>query len=767
MDNKIFTFLIMSFIFVSMVSAEGTLIIDEGFDTGKDTAIWGSDGTCIGTGIISCTGPDSPTKHLNYAPQNFTNLSVEIRLNTTLDALNPNSFIRLKENATRYYYSFVHPVSREISLRNYSNFNLETTTLGNEWKDEWKVYNVSWIAGNFSITMINDSGVEDAHLSVMDLNYSSTEGAVSFLGDWGDKKYFIDWIRIIEYENTAEDEDAPQGLCYQETANSSHANDGDCLLNYDGSYAFGTDGDFSVMYVNYTKPSNTILNATWRVKHTNNFGEYNVAIPSSCFAQENITLKFMSVHDGLAVPEISESHGHCYNDTGWTMITTNYSGNYEKKFGGVFPINLYDGDWDTNAIDAFTSYSDTGNDGVIYEEGIYWNITETIVNIDNCTSHTTQIYNFTIRDEENQGWLSPTTNNTQFDIELVLSSGNMTFNYNHSFSHLNPIGICVDNSIVNTFPFVKNLTASYSADDYVQEFYYQDNATSLAGLEQIDLHSLQTADSTSFLFNYFDVDGGTIDDIIVHTYRKYIGEGVFKEVERSKQNAEGDTIVHLVEEDAIYYFKITFYNRTLFTSGIYTALCDTTPCTIQLQEAGGFAEFGDDWDLVDEGAYAVSANSLSRTATLSFASASVTTFNLSVYRLESDGSYEQINSSTTTGTSGTINVTIPQSFGNVSFFGAVYQDGTYVKSHWIDFEEDAGIYFGNTLAILLGVLIIIALVLMAVTEGTASLVVLLVGVIIVGILGLIDYNNSQGVPILIYLILAGGIILFKLAQRNR
>jgi len=72
-----------------------------------------------------------------------------------------------------------------------------------------------------------------------------------------------------------------------------------------------------------------------------------------------------------------------------------------------------------------------------------------------------------------------------------------------------------------------------------------------------------------------------------------LGEGTFREVERAREDQNGDTIVHLVEEDVIYYFIITQNGEVLHTSSTYTALCQQTPCTIQIEASGGIGNFPD------------------------------------------------------------------------------------------------------------------------------------------------------------------------------
>jgi len=110
---------------------------------------------------------------------------------------------------------------------------------------------------------------------------------------------------------------------------------------------------------------------------------------------------------------------------------------------------------------------------------------------------------------------------------------------------------------------------------------------------------------------------------------------------------------------------------------------------------------------------------------------------------------------------------VPTISGNTTFFASVYQNDDFKKSEWVDFEADAGLYFGNTMSLFLGALIILALGLMAVAEGSGVIVFLLLGMFISMVLGLIDYRTSTGSNILIYLVIAGALIIWKLTRRQR
>ena len=407
------------------------------------------------------------------------------------------------------------------------------------------------------------------------------------------------------------------------------------------------------------------------------------------------------------------------------------------------------------------------------------NITVYELGIDNCSSYGELIFNFSVVDEETLVEANETlTIDVEADLTLTSKSDATQYiSYSNEWSANNNPQICVPNGVINNSQYWIDLTVGFSSTDHVWEFYYMDsgtlNSTKLyenfngQTNQNINLMDLLTADSTSFLFNYFDVDGLAVDGSVVHVMRKYIGSGLFREVERAKQDQNGDTIVHLVEEDVIYYFMITLDGVLLHTSSEYTALCQATPCTIQIEASGGSATFPTDWDLMDGGAYTITSSASTRNVTLTYTNNVSTDMNFTIYKYESDGSYSEVETGNDTGTSGSITLTVPQVAGNVSFFATVTQDNSFLNSEWVNFESDARDRFGTTLAVFLGALIILTLGLFAVSEGVGTIVYIILGVVISGALGLIITDLSTGVNIVIYLVLAGGILLWKLTGGRR
>ncbi len=404
------------------------------------------------------------------------------------------------------------------------------------------------------------------------------------------------------------------------------------------------------------------------------------------------------------------------------------------------------------------------------------NITVYELAIDNCSTYGEIILDFYLKDEETTTAINE-SNGTNVEINLLLTSktnSSIYLTYNNTWVNENNPQVCIPTSVLNNSQFWIYFTIGFDSTHHVWEFYYLEdgtlNSTKIFDTQTdytIDLFDLLTVDSTSFLFNYFDKDGLPVDEAIIHVMRKYIGEGTFREVERAREDQNGDTIVHLVEEDVIYYFIITQNGEVLHTSSTYTALCQQTPCTIQIEASGGSATFPTDWDLMDGGAYAITSSASTRNVTLTYTNNISTDMNFTVYNYESDGSYSVISTGADTGISGVITLNVPQVAGNVSFFATVIQDDDFVNSEWVDFEEDARDRFGVTLAVFLAVLIILSLGLFAISEGVGTIVYVILGVIISGALGLIVTDLSTGVNVVIYLVLAGGILLWKLTGGRR
>jgi len=385
--------------------------------------------------------------------------------------------------------------------------------------------------------------------------------------------------------------------------------------------------------------------------------------------------------------------------------------------------------------------------------------------IDDCSAYTTELMNLTLYDEEGRTIL-PVSQNGSIEVDLEIFNLERTqtlASYSAEFNPVNNVSICINGGVLTENNLSLDMVAEYSADDYVTEFYYMDNESinNVTTPLIIDLYNLLTADSTTFLFSFLNEANVEVPNAIVHVYRYYVGNGSLIEVERAKQDDNGETHIHLVEEDVVYQFEITLYGESIFTSTQYNAKCISVPCQIELEEDTEFESFGSNWDLMEGGSYLIDSDGTTRTVNLSFVSENQIVMNLTVAKQDYTGDVEVVGSQQATANSGTLEVTVPQSAGNVTYYAIVYRNGEYIAHEPVDFTDKTD-HLGNTGRVM-GFLTLVVLILMGATEGVLFFVFLIFALIFVGALALFNF----GYYALIGFACALGIVLFKAIKRGR
>lgn len=409
-------------------------------------------------------------------------------------------------------------------------------------------------------------------------------------------------------------------------------------------------------------------------------------------------------------------------------------------------------------------------------EGLYKtnqsNLTIYNLSIDECGVNNFMVMNLTLRDEEDLNTLfqPDTLNGTQIDLDVnVTSKINSSVNYRYYHSYINntnaTITLCMQKNLLTATSYKIDFVLSYAGTDRVQEFYYLDNGTlDLSGYynpytkSNISLYDLKVASSTTFLFTFLDSSGNGIPNSIVHTYRKYIGDGLYREVERSKSDNNGETHMHLVEEDVIYYFMVTQNGTIIFTSSQYNAKCLSSPCSISFQ-LGTSGINWDDW-VFNERNYNVFTDRATRIVYLNFTGNASRLVNFTLYRLQK-GVLTYINTTSTTAQTGQLNMYVPNSYGNQTFYVWVYSNNYKIFERLVDLKNQAVRIFGN-FGLLMGGFMILTLALMGVSEGVLILVTVPIGLIIITLMSLVDLSWMA----IISLICVAVIIAFKLSKRR-
>jgi hypothetical protein len=413
----------------------------------------------------------------------------------------------------------------------------------------------------------------------------------------------------------------------------------------------------------------------------------------------------------------------------------------------------------------------------------YWDLTltdgdynstfnnQTILNLslDDCSSNTVTLFNFTLVDEEIKDLLnmSNPSLNGSIELDLDLSSFGYTtpfLEYSQTYTNGSFATICANINFTEATRYRTDLVGGFVTENHVQEFYHIDNGTinSTNIPQEITLYDLLLTDSTTFVFTFTDENNLIVEDAIVHVFRYYIGDGTFREVERAKEDDNGETLVHLVEEDVVYYFQVTLDGELLYTSSQYTAKCLETPCQITLT-AGAVTDDFVPPDLLPEGTYSLSTDRETRLVTLAFNLNESATMNLSVFTLSGNQSRDDdvVNSSSLTAESGSFSVYVPETFGNITYYAVICHNGDIVTSQFIDLTPSARETFG-VLGVFLSILLIILLGLIGATQGVWSVIFLVIGFILASMLTLLELDYLT----LIFYVCLCLAIIYKLYTRK-
>lgn len=398
------------------------------------------------------------------------------------------------------------------------------------------------------------------------------------------------------------------------------------------------------------------------------------------------------------------------------------------------------------------------------------------VDIDDCSTFNDVILHYDLNDEATDIAINTSINGTlnpvvEAEVDIIsLGDPDLTWSFNQTFTDTNG-SICITSGILNYSDYRFDAVVSYIADTYAQEFWYLDNGTLSLGESTLNdftninvtFRDLLLDDSSTFLFKYYDENYLVHPEDIVILYRKYIGEGVFKEAERCKLDNNGECHLHLVEEDVIYKFTIVDEGGLEFNSGEYNAKCLETVCSITLQKGVGVQEWDTEFDALPEGTYDLNSDKNNRTVTLSFNLDETGTMQLDVYAYSNviQSPDTLVATDTATAKSGTIEVTVPLSYGNQTYYAVVRHDDGFVSSAWIDMNESGFNYFGN-LGLFLGALLVLTLGLIAVSSGGWTIAFLILGLLVASITKLVDMDFY----LLMWVISAGGLIIWKLSTRR-
>jgi len=406
----------------------------------------------------------------------------------------------------------------------------------------------------------------------------------------------------------------------------------------------------------------------------------------------------------------------------------------------------------SNATDIFY-YTSQVNNQTVYNLGV-----------DDCSVYTNEIFNFTLRDEETKDEINGTHYNSSIEIDLTISnpsdSSYYIRYYNNFTANTNP-RICMENL---TFGNRIDATISYTADNYVTEYYYlenyiMENVTSKLP-NNIGLYDLLTDDATSYLLTYQDCNYLVGKDKIIQVWRRYVEDGNYLLVEMTRTDVNGQGVSHLVSEDIEYKYIVLDEGVVEWETETFRALCTATPCQISIKQTCPIDDFID-YTQEEDFTYALTLTQSTRTVELVYTipSGASATIGLNVTQLD----YLMNNTictETQTGAGGTLTCVIPSTLNNRTYYVEVFKDNEFIEDAYFSLDTNPVDEFGVWGVVLSGFLIL-TFGLMFIATGWGVVIAAVFGFIVSMVLSLVAFSWT----IMIWLAVAGAIIVWKISKK--
>jgi len=523
-------------------------IILKGYASSEPTYTIGAEEESTGINIEYVT-PPTP---VNYA--NITDLEFTVEVNVTLNEVNFTNITYYMQNANGTEY--IDTFTNETYSLNYSlptgHFHYNVTTCGD-----------SDTLGTFC------DSTETRYI-----NHDITPPEINLTAPSGTFDYLIDNY-TLDLNWTVTDEGSNESVDYLDSCWYEYNGTNNSLTCYDNHTTF-----------NYIAEIN---NLTFWANDT--FGNYqsNTTIWDYKVLEVNQTYNEETTEGSLEtfLAHIKLGSGLSIEDA----VLFNYNGT--ETTGQAFESGIYEVLRKTNMLvpSVSTDTNFTFYWGITLSDNTEVNLSsqnQTVYNlaVDNCSSYTNTLFNFTVLDEEEQTIIPSVTIETALNF-YDSTRDNLVFNYSNQFEGVNPLAICLNRNITNETSYSVDVIVRYESSEHANEYYNIVNSTidiDTTG-QDITLYDLNLSDSTEFQLTFTGADFLPVENALIYVDRQYIQEDTFKTVELPKTDYNGQTILHLVRNDVIYNIRILKDGEVLGNFENIVAFCqDFTigDCKIEL-----------------------------------------------------------------------------------------------------------------------------------------------------------------------------------------
>jgi len=553
--------------------------------------------------------------------------------------------------------------------------------------------------------------------------------------------------------------DTNLGSCWYDYNGTNQSIDG-CQSGVKNSTTFNLAlGNYNMtLWANDTLGNYNSTFISWNYKVLENAVNYSSPIMSGALDSLTLNLTYNSSFSGISVLLN-------YNGTNYSTTTTGsgYTRSYTKQLtipSVTTQANL------TLYFIVFLSNS-TGTYQINTNK---YNQTINPFLIDNCSSYTKTLMNFTMVDEDTLSQINGT-------IEIALNiysygTTNLVSSYNNSFNYL--VGqeskICLDN-------ITKDYTMSYQIRHYGNESIYfkkyknlQRTTLNNNSLSQnITLYNLKLSRGYSFVAivtgNLISGIGNT--GLLVDVQRQYLSQNKFISIEGSVTNSEGNAVIHLVQNDEIYNFIVSSNGVVLGSFNNYQVKCANPSigdCTITLslsQSSASMPEFTTWGNITQVFLLDTTTNTLYQTFT-SADGLSKTVRGL-VLKTDNYGN-NTICNNTLSGTSGTLICNIPTSYQNNTISVQTFVNGDYIGTTFFT-QGTSPDWKGADILILL--LMFSALTLLFIGHPIFTIVGSILGLVLPMILISVAGASFGTLVGSLFYYIAGGVIIIILMNKKK
>lgn len=549
----------------------------------------------------------------------------------------------------------------------------------------------------------------------------------------------------------------------------------DQIFNYSGAYSSNQRTNDLATTINkylnstYLISSNYIIPISFNALNRSNLYYSSIDINNLGFINNNLSYNlttYETSQEGFIINITYDDSYYTSSSANFVYDGTSYS--TTKIINGnniIFSKNIIIPDVASSINKTFYwQVALTNSSGTFYYNSSLYNQTVNNVNIDDCSSYSFRLFNFTNYDEDTKTLLVYPINNNSFEFNMVLGNSGLTnsLNYSNSKSNVNSFAVCSNVQLNNSNRIDANL--KYSSTDHVTEYYNLQNYITNGSTNNIKLYDLLTTSSQEFLITFKDGNLIPIKDALIDIRRDYNGD--YATVEIPKTDNDGRTIGHFVLNDILYNIYIRKNGVLLASYEGVTAYCASTDCRLNLNAQLDSTTF--DKVLGIGGLlYKPEYNSTTRIYTFDFISQNGTskTINL-VGVLFNNDLNNTICNQTITSSDGTLTCSIPSTYENSTLLIRITSDGIEAFNDILSIRVKGTDLF-ESIKIVIIILMVITIVGIFVTS---SHIMLLFGFFMAVILSSGMYLIDGGIigigSSIIYIILVIIFIIAKLAMKE-